>query len=312
MSNSFVEKHTIDGVLHKHHNFLLNAPEKQISHVPVVNLAYLSNQTQENNFPVTQYKFNSIPMSFADFKRCFFASPLEHFCLSCANMGTQPLSLNQTFVDTTNNKQKFSLNYALQHAWSECNKLPMSSIPINKKINLTKHSGKVRCLGSLVYGVQNALSYNEAIQSLIDAGEIVPAASDIHASAIVDFIIVAEYLFPPLEVSLFLQFPYRVSIPGYGNKTEPNILYSKDITPPRKIFTFESYEDVEQEKLDEKHLHFQEDFNETSSESSDKKKENYEYLIDDNNTMISESSNIIEKVSKIIKGDESVAESKMW
>ena len=55
---------------------------------------------------------------------------------------------------------------------------------------------------------------------------------------------------------------------------------------------------------------------ETNSEFSDKKSENVEYYIDDNNTFLTESSNIISYVSNILNTDESIAESiaesKIW
>jgi hypothetical protein len=227
------------------------------------------------------------------------------------------MSLNQTYIDTTNKEQTFSLIAAMTHAWSEFNKQPVSNISANKKISLIKNSGLARNLGAF-RNVQNALSFNESINMLLQNQAITP---DENGFVTIDFNVFVQYTSVILGVSVNMKYTYRVDVPGYRYVANNNVLnnvYSKDTTPVRSTFDFkipdydDQYEESVQEKPEVKHLNFQEDFNETSSESSEKKKDNYEYLIDDNNTLITESSNIIEKVSKIIKGDDSVADSKMW
>jgi hypothetical protein len=73
------------------------------------------------------------------------------------------------------------------------------------------------------------------------------------------------------------------------------------------------YQNQEQEQEQFINNNMNENFYEENSQYSSKKAENIEYFIDDdNNTLITENTNIFTCVSNILKGDESVAESKVW
>jgi hypothetical protein len=307
------EKFTIDGILHVPHNHFNGKPLNSVNYVPHINIAYMSNCKDESHKNVTSYHFNPIQMSYADFKNCFYPAPLNHFFINKSNMNTQVLSFQQTYSDTTNQNKLFNIDYALRHAWSEHNQLPIKAIPVQKQIALTKHSGLTRGLGNIRGGAHTNLSFDEAIHSLLQSGDI--KVGDIGTCANIAFEITVNYCYSPLEVALELTFVYIVCVPGFINKGETNQVYSKDTTPPRKRFDFKldddevSYE--EHDKLsNDKHLEFNDD---TSSESSERKKdEPYEYIIDDNITLITDTSNIVSEVSKFIKGGVSVAESKPW
>jgi hypothetical protein len=137
-------------------------------------------------------------------------------------------------------------------------------------------------MGSFV-NVQNALSWNEAIQTLLESGEIIVAKADI--CAVIDFIIVVQYTYEPLGVSIDMQYTYRVNVPGYANKPEPNPCYSTDQTPARTTFDFKlnEYDHFDHDKLNS----IPEDYNETASIASNElqlneKKENINFFIDEN------------------------------
>ena len=297
---------TVDGVLHLPHNPYNSKPSNVINHVPHINIAYISN-VKEHSFHTTSYHFNPIEMNFADFKSCFYPAPLNHFCINKTNMHSQVLSFQQTYSDTTNPNKLFNIDYALRHAWSEHHQLPIKSIPVQKQIGLTKHSGLIKGLGNIRSGVHTNLSFDEAVNSLIQSGDIKPC--DISSCANIAFEITVNYCYAPLEIALELNFVYYVCVPGFINKGETNHVYSNDNTPPRKRFDFKIEDDEvsydEHHKLDNnKHFEFNDD---TSSESSDRKKD-----FDDNITLITDTSNLVSEVSKLINGDASVAESKLW
>jgi hypothetical protein len=230
-----------NGIFRKPANYYEDVPPSQISHIPEVELAFISNnKNKDNHIQVTNYIFNTIHLSYADFKICFFDSLLHNFNISPANFEVKALSLHQNYVDTTKKYQSFNLNNAILYAWAEKNQSTISAIPVQQKILLNKNSLMTRSIGSFRQ-VQNALSWNEAIQTLIASREIIPVKKDKLSCAIIDFKIFVQYNYDPLEVAVNLQFTYRVHVPGYANKCEPNPCYSTDTSPPRKVFNFGSY-----------------------------------------------------------------------
>ena len=64
-----------NGILVKPQNYFNDKPTVQISHIPVIDLAYISNNNTTET-PVTNYSFNVIQLSYSDFKTCFFDSIL--------------------------------------------------------------------------------------------------------------------------------------------------------------------------------------------------------------------------------------------
>jgi hypothetical protein len=231
-----------NGILRKPANYFEDIPPSQISHIPEVDLAYISNNKNNNNkdIPVTNYIFNIINLSYADFKVCFFDSILQNFNISPANFEVKALSLHQNYIDTTKKYQSFNLNNSILYAWAEKNQSTIGAIPIQQKIILNKNALMTRSIGSF-RDVQNALSWNEAIQTLIESGEIIPMKKDKLSCAIIDFKIYVQYNYNPLEVSVNIQYTYRVHVPGYINKCEPNPCYSDDTSCPRKVFNFVNY-----------------------------------------------------------------------
>lgn len=228
-----------NGIFRKPANYFEDVPPRQISHIPGVDLAFITNN-KDNKNQVTSYIFKTIHLSYADFKICFFDSILQNFNISPANFEVKALSLHQTYVDTTKKYQSFNLNNAILYAWAEKNQSTIGAIPVQQKILLNKNSLMTRSIGSF-RNVQNALSWNEAIQTLLESGEIIPARKDKLSCAIIDFNLFVQYNYDPLEVAINMQFTYRVHVPGYANKCEPHPCYSTDITPPRKVFHFGDY-----------------------------------------------------------------------
>ena len=228
-----------NGIFRKPANYFEDVPPSQISHIPEVDLAYISNNKDKEN-TVTNYIFHVIHLSYADFKICFFDSILQNFNISPANFEVKALSLHQNYIDTTKKQQSFNLNNSILYAWAEKNQSTIGAIPVQQKILLNKNSLMTRSIGSF-REVQNALSWNEAIQTLIESGEIIPMKKDKLSCAIIDFKIYVQYNYNPLEVAVNLQFTYRVHVPGYANKCEPNPCYSNDTSAPRKVFNFVEY-----------------------------------------------------------------------
>ena len=288
-----------NGILVKPQNYFNDKPTVQISHIPVIDLAYISNSNTTET-PVTNYSFNVIQLSYSDFKTCFFDSILNNFNISSKNAEVQALSLYQNYIDTTNSRQKFNLNNAVLYAWAEKNSSTTSSISVKEKITLNKNTLMTRSIGSFV-NVQNALSWNEAIQTLLEAGEIT-YTKDVTACAVIDFRIVVQYTYVPLGVSIDMQYTYRVNVPGYENKHEPNPCYSTDRTEPRQTFEFKinEYDHFDHDKLNS----IPEDYNETASETgsqpSIEKKENVNFFIDEN------ASDVVSLIA------DTVAESRAW
>jgi hypothetical protein len=264
-----VEYSTNNGILVKPQNYFNDKPTVQISHIPVVDLAYISNN-RESQTPVTNYVFNTMQLSYADFTTCFYDSILHNFNISSTNAEVQALSLQQLYIDTTNNQQKFNLNNAVLYAWAEKNNSTISSLSVKEKITLNKNTLMTRSIGSFME-VQTALSWNEAIQTLLESGEIIVAKGDV--CAVIDFKIMVQYIYIPLNVSINMQYTYRVNVPGYANKAITNPCYSVDPTPARTRFTF---------KNEDEHYDHDDNGSESGSLPSIEKKENVNFFIDEN------------------------------
>ena len=134
------------------------------------------------------------------------------------------------------------------YAWAEKNQSTIGAIHVQEKIILNRNCLITRSIGSF-REVQNALSWNEAIQTLIESGEIIPMKKDKLSCAIIDFKIYVQYNYNPLEVAVNMQFTYRVHVPGYVNKSEPHPCYSSDTSLPRKVFHFEDYNNNHSESV---------------------------------------------------------------
>jgi hypothetical protein len=277
-----VDNSTNNGILVKPQNYFNDKPTVQISHIPLVNLAYISNSS-ESQTPVTNYVFNTIQLNYADFMTCFFNSILNNFNISNSNAEVQALSLQQVYIDTTNSTQKFNLNNAVLFAWAEKNNSTISSLSVKEKITLNKNTLMTRSIGSFME-VQNALSWNEAIQTLLESGEITYAKGNLASCAVIDFKITVQYIYIPLNVSINMQYTYRVNVPGYMNKAVTNPCYSSDSTPQRTTFDFKlsEYDQFKNDKLNSIPEDFNETVSETASVQSNEKKDSNNYFMDDN------------------------------
>ena len=312
------EYHNKNGILDKPQNYYQNNSSIEVNHVAEIDLAYISN-SNDTGLTTTNYNFNIIYMNYVDFKICFFDSPLNNFNISNVNSEIKNLSIHQEYIDTTNNQQPFNLNSAVLYAWAEKNKSTISAIPVKEKILLNKNTNKTRNMGSFM-SVQNALSFNEVIQTLLQSGEIKLADNFTCSCAIIDFKIFVQYNYKPLEIAIIMQYTYRIQVPGYVNKSDSNHCYSKDDTAPRKMFNFVMQHNNNYNENEYGNEYGNEDENEDENEQVYHNKINYEknnkntneYFIDDNNTIITDSTNIMSQVSKILNSEDSLAESKKW
>jgi hypothetical protein len=297
-------EYSTNGILEKPQNYFNDKPTIQISQIPLINLAYISNSNISEN-SITSYCFNVIQLNYSDFKTCFFDSILNNFNISFKNAEVQALSLYQNYMDTTNNNQKFNLNNAVLYAWAEKNSATSSSISVKDKITLNKNTLMTRSIGSFL-NVQNALSWNQAIQSLLESGDIVVVKGNTTTCAVIDFQIVVQYTYVPLGVSIDMFYTYRVNVPGYANKAEPNPCYSNDSTPARTTFDFKLNE-YNHYNMNNKLDNIPEEFNENSSQTShevdqlnNEKLNNNNYFIDDNtNDVISIMEDTVANESKV-------------
>ena len=145
----------------------------------------------------------------------------------------------------------------------------------------------------------NFLSLNliKNFQTLLESGEIIVKNKDILSCAIIDFKITLQYSYDPLEVAINMQFTYRVHVPGYTNRPEPNPCYSTDPTPPRKVFEFNNdyqhfeEDEPEQQIYNEHGLNISRPALLAAEENVNKAKENAEYFIGDDGTVLTEPSN---------------------
>jgi len=235
-----------------------------VSKIPFLEFAYLSNSAVEDSIS-SIIKFNPISLSWTDFNRLFFTPGNKFFHINPANANSQALSFNQTYQEFSNHNILFNLSKSILNAWAVKHNLSVDSVPVSKKIELSKKLYLANNLVS-IHGHVQGLSLHECIYALFKNGEVEPS-TNVNDSALVDFVLSYKFNYEPLQTTIQTEFKYRVKIPGCKNimkeKMIPDIQsvldvpdvpdmnqnikeynpdsedipypYSDDITPSRKL-----------------------------------------------------------------------------
>lgn len=223
MANNFNPSN--DGIFNNDQGYFRNITNSQITTSPSLNLAALSNSTSDKTSDVI-ISLNTIYLSWSDFSTLFFKSPSGAFYISPANSNVSAVSFNYQTYETTYNKHVvYNLADQVRKAWSKKNSKPESAIPAKINIELERESFLTKSLGS-VYGDFLGLSYDEALASLLGAGEIAVGTSE--DAATVTFLINYQFYFQPLDINLLTIFSYVTNIPCYKNV----VPFSSDCTNP--------------------------------------------------------------------------------
>jgi hypothetical protein len=223
------------GLFNVHQGLYENKPTKQISSIPDLDLAYLSNSSNMDNTDVDlTINLNPITLNWSDFVSLFFGSHRDAFCISSSNYNAYPISFyKQTFQNTHNNKNKFNLADQIIKAWSKKNNKPESSIPPYYKISLNRVGFLTKSLAS-IKGYVMGLSLDEVFSTLISNGDIKVACVDDFAT--VNFTISYNDIFEPLGTNILVYFKYTTFIPGYKNVSEnSHNCYSNCVKPIRHL-----------------------------------------------------------------------------
>lgn len=289
------------GVYNLDHNYYKGTPIGQITSVPSLNLAMLSNVSSDKS-PDVQINLNSTHLSWNDFSTLFFKAPSGAFNINPSNENVGSIVFSNQTYETTNSKNvRFSLSDQIRKAWSKKNNLPETSISPKINIELERTNFLSKSLGS-VYGEFVGLSYDEALNALISSGDIIVGDSDNSAS--VKFFISHQFYFQPLDIILLTTFTYITQIPGYKNSNYfTNDKYSSPYSNDTKV--------IDRTGIDlNDDVSVFSDFESKAYNNSKEKGNNdlEEYSIVSNNSS-SNKSNLISEISKIINGAESVVSS---
>ena len=211
----------VPGILNNDQGFFKNSPAIDITKVPVIDLAFLSNvssfETNESSADVT-INLNPICLKWCDFTTLFFRSPGGAFWINPANSSSIALTmLSQTYETTQNKCVKFSLQDQIRKAWSKKNAKNEASIPPNVNILLNRAGFLTKSLTS-VKEYCLGLSVDEMISTLLNNHEILPGNSD--TTATVKFIVSYKNYFEPLNTYVLINFAYITKIPCYKNNTD--------------------------------------------------------------------------------------------
>jgi hypothetical protein len=212
------------GVINNDQGFFKNEPSVDITRVPIVDLAYLSNIGVGKNIDAADssadviINLNPICLKWCDFTTLFFRAPSGGFWLNPSNSSSVALALLSQTYETTQNKQvKFSLQDQIRKAWSKKNAKNETSIPPNVNILLNRVGFLTKSLAS-VSEYCLGLSVDEVISALLNNNEIVPGNSD--TTATIKFIVSYKNYFEPLNTFVLINFAYITKIPCYKNNTD--------------------------------------------------------------------------------------------
>ena len=288
------------GVYNVDQNYYKGIPTGQITSVPLLNLAILSNVSADKT-PDILINLNSTHLSWNDFSILFFKPPSGAFYINTSNENVGAIVFSNQTYETTNSKNiRFSLADQIRKAWSKKTSLPETAISPKINIELERVNFLSKSLGS-IYGEFVGLSYDEALNALISSGDIIVGDSDNSAS--VKFLIGYQFYFQPLDTTLLVTFTYITQIPGYKNS---NYFTSDKHSSPYSNDT---------KAIDRTNLDLNDDvsvFSDFESKAyNNKEKGNNdleEYSVVSNNSS-SNKSNLISEISKIINGAESVVSS---
>jgi len=291
------------GIENNDQGFYQNKPDPTLNRVPVLYLGYLSNwiSPEHDLDDSVTVNLNPICLKWCDFTTLFFSAPSGAFWINPNNSTSQFLAIsNQTYSTTQNKCVSFSLTSQLKKAWSKKNNKPIQAIPPNISILLQRTGFLTKSLAS-IRGYLLGLSIDEAIASLLDTAEITPGNQDTEAT--VEFIITYRDYFEPLKTSIVVNFTYITKIPCYKNTTDCFVgcgPYSNDCENCRDYVEFDTTGDYSIAKKTV--VDFEDDDDDLGSEPS---KQTFAKTIDAETT---NSSAVIDELSKIIKSGESVEE----
>ena len=212
------------GVINNDQGFFKNDPNLDITRVPIVDLAYLSNVSDVKSLDISDssadviINLNPICLKWCDFTTLFFRAPGGGFWMNPSNSSSIALTmLNQTYETTQNKCVKFSLPDQIRKAWSKKNAKSETSIPPNVNILLNRVGFLNKSLAS-VSEYCLGLSVDEVISTLLNNNEIVPGNSD--TTATVKFIVSYKNYFEPLNTFVLINFVYITKMPCYKNNID--------------------------------------------------------------------------------------------
>jgi hypothetical protein len=210
-----------DGITNNDQGFFKNEPSIDITRVPIIDLAYLSNVS---DIKVTDSQadvvinLNPICLKWCDFTTLFFRAPGGAFWINPANSSSIALTiLSQTYETTQNKCVKFNLQDQIRKAWSKKNAKNETSIPPNVNILLNRAGFLTKSLASIKEYCLG-LSVDEVISTLLNNNEIIPGNSD--TTATVKFLVSYKNYFEPLNTYVLINFVYITKIPCYKNTTD--------------------------------------------------------------------------------------------
>jgi hypothetical protein len=212
------------GIINNDQGFFKNEALIDITKVPVIDLAYLSNVSDIKNLVESDssadviINLNPICLKWCDFTTLFFRAPGGAFWINPSNSASVALTmLNQTYETTQNKCVKFSLQDQIKKAWSKKNAKSESSIPPNVNILLNRAGFLTKSLTS-VKEYCLGLSVDEVISTLLNNNEILPGNSD--TTATIKFIVSYNNYFEPLNTYVLTNFSYITKIPCYKNNVD--------------------------------------------------------------------------------------------
>lgn len=209
------------GVANNDQGYFNNEPSLDISDVPIVNLAYLSNVSEQkvnsSSADVT-INLNPISLTWCDFTTLFFKAPSGAFWINPLNASSVALNMSSQTYETTQSKRvKFSLQDQIKKAWAKKNSKNESSISANIDILINRTGFLNKSLTSVTEYCLGG-SIDEIISSLLSNSQMERGNSD--TSATVKFIISYNNYFEPLNTYVLINFAYVTKIPCYKNHVD--------------------------------------------------------------------------------------------
>ena len=215
---------TPPGIINNDQGFFKNEAVIDITRVPIIDLAYLSNVSDIKSLEESGsaadviINLNPICLKWCDFTTLFFRAPGGAFWINPANSASVALTmLSQTYETTQNKCVKFSLQDQIKKAWSKKNAKNEASIPPNVNILLNRAGFLTKSLTS-VNEYCLGLSVDEVISALLNNNEILRGNSD--TTATIKFIVSYKNYFEPLNTYVLINFAYITKIPCYKNNTD--------------------------------------------------------------------------------------------
>jgi len=286
-----------DGIYNNDQNNL-GCLDNKVHKYPLLELAFISNTKDDNNVDPVILNFLPFCLNWCDFVALFFRSPGGAFNINAQNASSKVISFSEQKYTTVNDKiVRFSLADQIFKAWSKKNNMPESAISPSLRIKLNRESFLLKSLAS-VNAYQVGLSLDEVLVTLLQNNEI-ERSDDPDDSAEVHFTITYREYYQPLDITLILNFSYITHIPCYKNVGFCPKPYSFDCTPIRKC-------------LDDETMSVTSEATYAKSTCSTLKEGEHEYYNDDH-TLVTNSTNVVSEISKIIYGDNvSQSESTKW